>query len=241
MMRRKKASVILGKISIFLLFMVSMTAMGSTYSTWNSNMNIDTFLSSGSMEVLFNGPVDEKYSADIVKSNGDVIKSIDADFVLDDKRKILNIMFNQGIPKNDLLDGNLIRIKFTVDKSEKSSVNRFKERKLELNKKMDTVELKAQKVILIMEGKSYYADLNDFMIPLKFDFYNEFNGQNNQNGNIYLSLTQESIDEINKLPSDLKIDRNKLNEYVGLRNQNREKNGAIVIYSCEIPYHLEQQ
>ena len=158
------------KSCIFGALFIGLVVVGTGYASWNSSIGAQVNLTSGTMDVEFSKS-NEKYSASITDTNGNVETPVSAQFNPTDKE--LEISFDEGLPVNALLEGKLLRLDFQITPAQGSSVNKLNYTKLDLSKTGENVELQADSAAFIYNGVSYALGENESLYtqPLKFEVY----------------------------------------------------------------------
>lgn len=243
-MRRKNG--FFGKLCAFLIIFSGLSAIGFTYANWHSSLFAEAKVTSGVMDIIFAGHADEKYSVSVTDTYGNNIIPVNSEFNINDKE--MEISFKEGLPINQLMEGKLLKLEFLLTPSKDSTVIRLSHRKLDPSKEGEILELKAEKAVLVNEGTGYFLGENEeqFLEPLKFEVYKALIGDNEDEvGQIYLKLQNESIEKLKNLPTDISIKSDELIEHADLDLKERELintigNGVVVTYSLEIPFSILQ-
>lgn len=243
------------KMYVFLILFFGLSALGVTYASWSSNLQINAQISTGAMDILFDKQQDEKYIISITDADDNIFSPIKAEFNVLDKEKELEILFGELLPIEKLIQGKMLKLEFPLEPSNESTITKLKPTKLDMSKEGEILEMKARNAILAKDGIGYFLknSRRDFMTPLKFEVYRTLNTDKDDmnknigemNGQIYLKLKEESIEQLKLLPTNLKIGNNELEENTNLTLKEKELvstagNGVIVIYSCEIPFNMFQ-
>ncbi|EHL13170.1 hypothetical protein HMPREF9629_00470 [Peptoanaerobacter stomatis] len=243
------------KMYVFLILFFGLSALGVTYASWSSNLQINTQISTGAMDILFDKQQDEKYIISITDADDNIFSPIKAEFNVLDKEKELEILFGELLPIEKLIQGKMLKLEFPLEPSNESTITKLKPTKLDMSKEGEILEMKARNAILAKDGIGYFLKNSgrDFMLPLKFEVYRTLNADkedvkediDDMNGEIYLKLKEESIEQLKLLPTNLKIGNNELEDNINLTLKEKELvstagNGIIVIYSCEIPFSMFQ-
>ena len=227
------------KSCIFGALFIGLVAIGTGYASWNSSISAQANLTSGTMDVEF-GKSGDKYSASITDTNGNVETPVLAQFSPTDKE--LEISFDEGLPVNALLEGKLLRLDFQITPTEGSSVNKLNYTKLDLSKAGENVELQADSAVLVYNGVSYTLGENESLYtqPLQFELYETLSKEDKDEsiGQIYLKLSDDSVNMIKDLPAKLDIDASNFEELGD--DTLSVRNGVVVKYSLEIPYDVFQ-
>lgn len=238
------------KILIFVILIFSTMFLGISYATWNSGLSSQLKITTGSSDILFKDSVFNKgYSVSITDINGNFIRDLNVDIELEDGEQEAKINFKEGLPMNYLLEGKFIKFTFPLEPNDNSSVENFKKTDFDPNKKDGVLTMKAEKVLLLKDSHVYSTkSVEDiFMQPLTFEVrYGTDNRVNHKNGYVYLNMVQDSINQVNSLPPSIDIVENDLVEYIISDEEEKElynaiRNGITVIYSCNIPFYLEQR
>lgn len=252
---KNKVSKFSKKFYVFLILFFGLSALGVTYASWSSNLRINAQMSTGVMDILFDKQEDKKYIVSVADADDNVSSSIEAEFNILEKEKELEILFNESLPVKELMEGKMLKIEFPLTPSDESTITKLKSTKLDTLKEGDMLEMYAQNAILAKDGIGYFLKNSgrDFMTPLKFEVYRTLNTDKDDmnknigemNGQIYLKLKEESIEQLKLLPTNLKIGNNELEENTNLTLKEKKLvsttgNGVIVIYSCEIPFNMFQ-
>lgn len=243
------------KTYVFLILFFGLSALGVTYASWSSNLQINAQISTGAMDILFDKQQDEKYIISITDADDNIFSPIKAEFNVLDKEKELEILFGESLPIEKLIQGKMLKLEFPLEPSNESTITKLKPTKLDMSKEGEILEMKARNAILAKDGIGYFLKNSgrDFMLPLKFEVYRTLNADkedvkediDDMNGEIYLKLKEESIEQLKLLPTNLKIGNNELEDNINLTLKEKELvstagNGVIVIYSCEIPFSMFQ-
>ena len=252
---KNKVSKFSKKFYVFLILFFGLSALGVTYASWSSNLQINAQMSTGVMDILFDKQEDKKYIVSVADADDNVSSPIEAEFNILEKEKELEILFNESLPIKELMKGKMLKIEFPLTPSDESTITKLKSTKLDTLKEGDMLEMYAQNAILAKDDIGYFLKNSgrDFMMPLKFEVYRTLNTDKDDmnknigemNGQIYLKLKEESIEQLKLLPTNLKIGNNELEENTNLTLKEKELvstagNGVIVIYSCEIPFNMFQ-
>lgn len=244
MKRKKKMTA--KRLLIFLIMLSGMMTLGVSYAAWNSELHIGTKMTSGRMNILFRESFEEKYSVDLIDVE-DRELPLDVEVHLKDEGEKAEMRFKSGLPIDRLIVGDRIRVKFPL-KADEGSIALINEREIKEDKPDEKLEMKAQRGMLIKQGKIFeIGSETGFMLPLEFEVYRGVEtDEHRMTGIVFLKLTAESIAKIQELPKtifvndaqlqpsvNVSFDEEKLAEKVG--------SGIAVIYSCELPFMVEQK
>lgn len=240
------------KTLVFLIIILGLSTLGISYASWNFNIHIDTKVTTGIMNIIFNDKNDPNYNAQIMDINGNAIFPMKVDIDIQQEDKLAKVDFKNALPIDELLKGNIIKIQFPLIPSEDSSVNKLMLNKIDFTKddnKKEEIDMKAEETFLSFNQDLYLIQQNkeNLILPLKFDLFKEISEDENQNIRYiaYLKLKQESINQIQNIQSPFIIDYQNLVklENISYDDQNmvNQSSGVITIYSCEIPIDLDQR
>ncbi|MGP1489405.1 MAG: hypothetical protein ACTTIX_09370, partial [Peptoanaerobacter stomatis] len=217
---KNKVSKFSKKFYVFLILFFGLSALGVTYASWSSNLRINAQMSTGVMDILFDKQEDKKYIVSVADADDNIFSPIKAKFNVLEKEKELEILFNESLPVKELMEGKMLKIEFPLTPSDESTITKLKSTKLDTLKEGDMLEMYAQNAILAKDGIGYFLKNSgrDFMMPLKFEVYRTLNTDKDDmnknigemNGQIYLKLKEESIEQLKLLPTNLKIGNNEL-------------------------------
>lgn len=239
----------LKKLYIFGALLVGLSGLGFTYAKWHASLFAEAKVTSGVMDVLFAEQEHENYGVSVADIDGNDISLIEAEFKADNKE--VEILFNEGLPINQLIEGKLLKLKFPVSPSDDSTVTKLNYTKFDPSKEGEILELNAEKAILVNAGTGYYLGESEglFTEPLKFEIYKVLSDNKEKEeedvGQIYLKLQEESLEKLATLPTDLKMKSDELVEYTDLELNEQDfitkaGNGVVVTYSLEIPFDIWQ-
>lgn len=221
---------------ILLIIAFGLIIMGGTYSSWSNLASIDYKMSSGNMNIVFPFQNNTDYRVELV-NNTDTLDKISAEFKISDNGKNADIMFKQGLPIHELMEGKMIRICFPMKAAANSSITAIKPKELDFAKVDGNLTMNVAKGIIV-EADKYYEMRNNniYMQPLKFDMYSELDVKEDKSmtGNLYLRLSKESRDYIDTLPSKVKIDGNDVVEIEKPDFDIRISNGIVIEYLVNI-------
>lgn len=239
------------KFLIVSVLMAGMVTVGASYAAWNSDLNINAKVNTGSMNILFRDYVQEKYQAFLVDIDGNEKIKLNADFVMEEQGKKMRISFKTGLPLTELVKGDVIRIDFPLIPSPESTVNRLASREIDFSKEGELAEMKYDKAMVLSNSELYSTDVLEeiFTQDLKFDLYRTITPENGAEkgaamGTILLRLRDESIQKLEGLPQTLTFKQSELQRMTTLTEEERrefQQDGIVVAYTCELPFYLEQK
>lgn len=225
-----------GKGFILLIIALGLIIMGGTYSSWSNLASIDYKMSSGNMNIVFPFQNNTDYKVELVNNN-DIFDKISAEFKISDNGKTADIMFKQGLPIHELMEGKMIRICFPMKAATNSSINAIKPKELDFSEVDGNLTMNVAKGIIV-EADKYYEMRNNniYMRSLKFDMYSELDVKEDKSmtGNLYLRLSKESREYIDTLPSKVKIDGNDVVEIEKPDFAVLISNGIVIEYLVNI-------
>ena len=105
------------KTYVFLILFFGLSALGVTYASWSSNLQINAQISTGAMDILFDKQQDEKYIISITDADDNIFSPIKAEFNVLDKEKELEILFAELLPIEKLIQGKMLKLEFPLEPS----------------------------------------------------------------------------------------------------------------------------
>lgn len=229
---------------IFLILLSSMFMLGVSYAAWTSRLQITSQVTTGNFNLLFADKLSGNYSIALVNEYNQIIEELDTDIEFLEKEKKLKLLFQSGLPVEELLVGNRIKIDFSLTAADDNSITGIKKISPDFDNPSEFVEFTVMDGALVKDEIFYsLPPETGFEKSLDFEVYRELNPESNQlHGCIFLQLTPESMELINQFPKTLtpaELERHPL-ESEQFANVNIQ-NGILIIYSCDIPFSVEQQ
>ncbi len=237
------------KSVVLAVLIVGLSSIGFTYAAWNSNLSVRAMMTTGSMKGVFDQRSSESHTVSLIRENGELIRRIEADATIEQQDRMMKFVFREGLPIKELVEGDLLKIGFSIKPHEESSVEEFLLHEPDLSEPGEAVEFFAERGFLAVDGVAYSQALvpGGYIEPLTFESYPVL-GEKDEDlrGGIYLRLSQESIRRIEALEDEIVLDRAVLNEQISADAEEQAlaseaKNGVIVIYSCTLSFGIDQQ
>ena len=247
-MKLKKKKLSLKKLFIFFTLFLSFTLIGSTYATWNTDLSIRANVNTGAMKISM-PPINDDYSANLTESDGKIIGEINATFSILEQGKKAEVKFTQGLPIKEFLEGKMIKIDFPLTSSDTNTINAFKEAISNDKAIESTLDMKVSKTLINYNNVLYEPDgqLIDFAIPLKFNMSHKVILKDKETkGEVCLKLSQESINNLQKMPDKVVISKETYDKFKKIESQEEQLiplgyDGVMVTYICEIPFFIDQE
>lgn len=221
-----------------ILFIIAfgLIIMGGTYSSWSDLASIDYKMASGNMNIILPFQDNTDYRVELVDQTK-ILDKIAAEFKISENGKNADVMFKQGLPIQELMEGKMIRICFPMKAAANSTITVVRPKKLDFGRTDGSLVMNVAKGIVV-EADKYYEIRNNniYMQPLSFDMYSEINMQEDESmtGNLYLKLSQESREYVSNLATKVKIDGNDVVEIEKPDFDIQISNGIMIEYLVNI-------
>lgn len=241
---KKRALPVSGKALLAVAVAASLGVIGISYAAWSDTLHITQKLSTGMFQLAFSQDGQE-YAAAIVNAEGDLMEDlpgVEAESA--DKGTSVEVTFQNGLPLDQLLEGNMVKITCPLSK-EDSVATDAKRYEADFTVPWKTVELAPQTQSLVLDGCIYTADAipAEYSAPLYFDVYRSFEGdEESLTGSLYFKLTDGSCRQIQKLPHTIKVSEETLEaDRTDTGSAASDvQDGVLVVYTCTVPVGLDQ-
>lgn len=218
--------------------------MGGTYAVWTDSLTVEGKLSTGKFDLFIK---DQEPTLHLVDENDGIIDIPDNSirYVLTDGKKGVNIFMEGSLPA-ELLEGNYIRIQFSMEKDENSTVDEVRIKEADFQTPDFQVSMKATGVFLAADGKLYeWEDLpGEYKEPLVFDVFRKvWKDGDERKGSLYLGLEEESGNLVARFAETPPAVEVNLEDMEGETERDTDQGdwGILVEYQCEVPFYLDQR
>lgn len=255
-MKKRKSRITTKRLILFLTMTFALTTIGVSYAAWNSELRIGSTLTTDQMNVIFQKQPKEKYKITLVDPNDAVVLPVDAKIEWKDDDKIAEIIFEKGLPMKELCAGKRIKLEVPL-KGKEDSLSLFQEKEVDFNKpEEEKISVKAERGILAVGSQLYEIPDRDisgnplrsvYMQDLQCNLYRGLMTREHENtGILYLELTAESIQKVEKYPQTVWVGDAALVNYsetshAGEKIAKETEDGIVITYSCEIPVFVDQK
>lgn len=249
---RKRTLPVPGKLVLAAVMVASLGMVGVSYAAWTDTLNVTWNATTGLFNMIFAPDEhDSNYSASITDAAGRSADDLDGVTVqLADEGKSAELTFEQGLPLARLREGDLLKISYPLENGNGTFMN-IKRYDPDFTKPWKTITMEPEVQSLVLNGQEYSVDESSaeaYAIPLQFEVFQSFSGEPDAlAGNLYLRLTDESLERIQQLPQTLefsaealeaaKIETAAVNPAIAAAEG---QNGILVAYTCSIPIGLDQ-
>lgn len=236
---RIKRMMIIYKLLLVCTMALGLGIMGGTYAVWTDSVTVAGNLTTGVFDMLFQ---DQEPTVHLVDDRDCVIEipGNGMRYELMDGKKGVRIFLEGSLPA-ELLEGNYIRIQFSMDKNHNGTFADPGLKEVDFQSPELQVSMNAAVVSLVADGNVYECtDLpEEYEEPLVFNVFKRIWREGEElNGSLYLGLTEESSSLVAQLtgsPPSMEVN---LEDPRGETDQGDW--GILTEYQCEIPFYLDQ-
>lgn len=240
------------KTTIFIILSITLGAIGVSYAAWSRHLLLNTSLSSGSLDIVFDES--RPYYAEIIHANGTSINSGDQQAIpctLDKEKKLATLSFDSTLLLNDLMDSNRFLIfQYPLALGERSTVQSVTPYMADLDLTSDEILQSIPSNPILLIGEDEYPlpeNLQDAYAPLTWEIYRQMEMEDEQiTGTVFLKLSNESKEDLLE-PGELILDADELpEEIIDLITPHEDGSSGLleaeiaVTYSFSIPLYIEQ-
>jgi len=235
----------LGKYILAVVVTASLGVIGISHASWSDPLQITGRVTTGIFDMAFS-PDRQGYAASIVDAEGTQTHGLaGVEIQLNDQGKAVDVTFQNGLPLDRLLDGDMIKLSYPLTKGDQATVD-IKQYEPDFTVPWKTVEMMPQLQSLILDGQEYTADLipAGYSVPLKLDVFQAFT---RRGGSLYFKLTDESRKNIRNLPQTVDLSRENLEAgrvdaavmHPAIAAAGG-RDGVLLVYTCTVQVGLDQ-
>lgn len=243
-----------GKWAAPMILAAAMTGLGATYAGWSDTLHVAGELTTGAFDMAAD-PSGE-YQVSLVTPEGRAFAELPGvEARTEEDGKSVELSFSAGLPARYLRDGYYLRLSVPIENGGGTFTN-IRRYEPDFSKERSRIPLRVEEICLLADGAVYFAAdgagglgaaLSDFDRPLELAVYPSFEGEpDSMRGNLYLGLTEESLQQLAAFPEELRLSAEDLDLALRgrpvqlLKAEDPETTGVLVRYRCEVSLDMDQ-